>query len=69
MILKGPRYFLESFFEGWVVQEELCFYKSFVSSLELWRRDPVLVCGLLIVFLKLLNIDSEFAMVFLEASD
>jgi hypothetical protein len=49
--------------------EELCFYKSFVSNLELWRRDLVLVCGLLIAFLGLLNIDLEFAIKFLEVSD
>jgi hypothetical protein len=49
--------------------EEFCFYKSFVSNLELWRRDPVLVCGLLIAFLGLLNIDPELAMEFSEVSD
>jgi hypothetical protein len=49
--------------------EKLCFYKSFVSNLEFQRRDPVLVCGLLIVFLGLLNIDPEFAMEFSEVSD
>jgi hypothetical protein len=49
--------------------EELRFYKSFVSNLEFQRRDPVLVCGLLIAFLGLLNIDLEFAIEFLEVSD
>jgi hypothetical protein len=49
--------------------EELRFYKSFVSNLEFWRRDSVLVRGLLIAFLGLLNIDPEFAMEFLEVSD
>jgi hypothetical protein len=49
--------------------EELFFYKSFVSNLEFWRRDPVLVHGLLIVFLGLLNIDLELAIEFLEVSD
>jgi hypothetical protein len=49
--------------------EELCFYKNFVSNLEFWRRDPVLVCGLLIAFLGLLDIDPELAMKFLEVGD
>jgi hypothetical protein len=49
--------------------EELCFYKSFVSNLEFQRWDPVLVRGMLIVFLGLLNIEPEFAMEFLEVSD
>jgi hypothetical protein len=49
--------------------EELCFYKSFVSNLELQRRDLVLVRRLLIAFLGLLNIDLEFAMEFLDVSD
>jgi hypothetical protein len=49
--------------------EELCFYESFVSNLEFWRRDLVLVCGLLIAFLGLLNIDPEFAMEFSEVAD
>jgi hypothetical protein len=49
--------------------EELRFYKSFVSNLEFRRRDLVLVCGLLIVFLGLLNIDPELAMEFSEVSD
>jgi hypothetical protein len=49
--------------------EELCFTKSFVSNLEFQRRDPVLVCGMLIAFLGLLNIDPELAMEFSEVSD
>jgi hypothetical protein len=49
--------------------EELHFYKSFVSNLEFWRRDPVLVHRLLIAFLGLLNIDLELAMEFSEVSD
>jgi hypothetical protein len=49
--------------------EEFHFYKSFVSNLEFRRRDPVLVCGLLIAFLGLLDIDLEFAIEFLEVSD
>jgi hypothetical protein len=49
--------------------EELCFYESFVSNLEFQRRNPVLVRGLLIVFLGLLNIDPELAMEFSEVSD
>jgi hypothetical protein len=49
--------------------EELHFYKSFVSNLEFQRRDPVLVCGLLIALLGLLNIDPEFVMEFLKVSD
>jgi hypothetical protein len=35
--------------------EELYFYKSFVSNLELWKRDPVLVCRLLISVLGTLE--------------
>jgi hypothetical protein len=49
--------------------EELRFYKSFVSNLEFQRRDPILVCRLLIAFLGLLNIDPELAMEFSEVSD
>jgi hypothetical protein len=49
--------------------EELRFYKSLVSNLGFQRKDPVLVCGLLIAFLGLLNIDPELAMELLEVSD
>jgi hypothetical protein len=49
--------------------EGLCFYKSFVSNFEFWRKDLVLVHGFLIVFLRLLNIDPELAMEFSEVSD
>jgi hypothetical protein len=49
--------------------EELRFYKSFVSNLEFWRRDPVLVRRMLIAFLGLLNIDPELAMEFSEVGD
>jgi hypothetical protein len=66
MMLEGPRYFSESFFEGWVVWKNFAFTKALSPTL---RRDLVLVCRLLIAFLGLLNIDLEFAMEFLEVSD
>jgi hypothetical protein len=62
MMSKGPRYFSESFFEDWMVWKNFAFTK--VLSPEFRRKDPVLVCGLLIAFLKLLNIDLELTMEF-----
>jgi hypothetical protein len=67
--IERSQIFFREFLWGLGGSEELCFHKSFVSNLEFRKRNPVLVCRLLIAFLGLLNIDPEFAMEFLEVGD
>jgi len=40
-----------------------------ITNFEVWRRNPILICGTLVLFLRKYDGISEFHMEFVEVSD
>jgi len=65
MMLNGPRYFSNSFFEAGC-SEEFCFDESLITDFEVRWRNLILICGTLILFLRKCDGISKFHMEFVE---